>query len=75
MTARQAVEPGPSGLLLLTTEPTMHTLTSSPTFLSDDFLLQTDTARRLYHDYAKSVNIGRVNDVSEQVVCIAPLKT
>ena len=57
MTARQAVEPGPSGLLLLTTEPTMHTLTSSPTFLSDDFLLQTDTARRLYHDYAKSMPI------------------
>ncbi|GAB3562182.1 glucuronate isomerase [Spirosoma luteolum] len=35
----------------------MHTLTSSPTFLSDDFLLQTDTARRLYHDYAKSMPI------------------
>lgn len=35
----------------------MNTLTLSPTFLSDDFLLQTDTARRLYHDYARSMPI------------------
>jgi glucuronate isomerase len=35
----------------------MNTLTLSPTFLSDDFLLQTETARRLYHDYARSMPI------------------
>ena len=35
----------------------MNTLASAPTFLSDDFLLQTDTARRLYHDYARSMPI------------------
>ncbi|WP_077919152.1 glucuronate isomerase [Spirosoma sp. 209] len=35
----------------------MNTLTPTPTFLSDDFLLQTETARRLYHDYARSMPI------------------
>ena len=35
----------------------MTTLTPAPTFLSDDFLLQTETARRLYHDYARSMPI------------------
>jgi glucuronate isomerase len=35
----------------------MNTLASAPTFLSDDFLLQTETARRLYHDYARSMPI------------------
>ena len=35
----------------------MNTLTPAPTFLSDDFLLQTETARRLYHDYARSMPI------------------
>jgi glucuronate isomerase len=35
----------------------MDTLAPSPTFLSDNFLLQTETARRLYHDYASSMPI------------------
>ena len=35
----------------------MHTLAPTPTFLSDDFLLQTETARRLYHDYARPMPI------------------
>lgn len=35
----------------------MNTLAAAPTFLSDDFLLQTETARRLYHDYARSMPI------------------
>ncbi len=35
----------------------MNTLTLAPTFLSDDFLLQTETARRLYHDYARLMPI------------------
>ncbi len=35
----------------------MNTLTLSSTFLSDDFLLQTETARRLYHDYARLMPI------------------
>lgn len=35
----------------------MNTLVTAPTFLSDDFLLQTETARRLYHDYARPMPI------------------
>ncbi|GAB4004264.1 glucuronate isomerase [Spirosoma migulaei] len=35
----------------------MTTLSPAPTFLSDDFLLQTETARRLYHDYARKMPI------------------
>ena len=35
----------------------MYTLAPAPTFLSDDFLLQTETARRLYHDYARQMPI------------------
>ncbi len=35
----------------------MDTLELTPTFLSDDFLLHTETARRLYHDYARSMPI------------------
>lgn len=35
----------------------MNTLAPAPTFLSDDFLLQTETARRLYHDYARQMPI------------------
>lgn len=35
----------------------MTTLEPAPTFLSDDFLLQTETARRLYHDYARPMPI------------------
>ncbi|GAB4026530.1 glucuronate isomerase [Spirosoma koreense] len=35
----------------------MHTLAPAPTFLSDDFLLQTETARRLYHEYARPMPI------------------
>lgn len=35
----------------------MTTLTPAPTFLSDDFLLQTETARRLYHDFARHMPI------------------
>ena len=35
----------------------MTTLAPAPTFLSDDFLLQTETARRLYHDYARLMPI------------------
>ena len=35
----------------------MTTLTPAPTFLSDDFLLKTETARRLYHDYARPMPI------------------
>ena len=35
----------------------MTTLAPAPTFLSDDFLLQTETARRLYHDYARPMPI------------------
>ena len=35
----------------------MTTLAPAPTFLTDDFLLQTETARRLYHDYARSMPI------------------
>lgn len=35
----------------------MNTFAPAPTFLSDDFLLQTETARRLYHDYARSMPI------------------
>lgn len=35
----------------------MHTIALAPTFLSDDFLLQTETARRLYHDYARLMPI------------------
>ncbi len=35
----------------------MHTLALASTFLSDDFLLQTETARRLYHEYARQMPI------------------
>ena len=35
----------------------MNTFAAAPAFLSDDFLLQTETARRLYHDYARSMPI------------------
>ena len=35
----------------------MITQAPAPTFLSDDFLLQTETARRLYHDYARPMPI------------------
>jgi glucuronate isomerase len=35
----------------------MITLAPAPTFLSDDFLLQTETARRLYHEYARPMPI------------------
>lgn len=35
----------------------MATLTAQRTFISDDFLLRSDTARRLYHDYAKDMPI------------------
>lgn len=35
----------------------MTTLVPPPTFLSDDFLLHTETARRLYHDYARPMPI------------------
>ncbi|MVM28933.1 glucuronate isomerase [Spirosoma sp. HMF4905] len=35
----------------------MTTFSPAPTFLSDDFLLQTETARRLYHDYARPMPI------------------
>jgi glucuronate isomerase len=35
----------------------MTTLAPAPTFLSDDFLLQTETARRLYHEYARPMPI------------------
>jgi glucuronate isomerase len=35
----------------------MYTLAPAPTFLSDDFLLQTETARRLYHEYARQMPI------------------
>ncbi|GAB4042125.1 glucuronate isomerase [Spirosoma jeollabukense] len=35
----------------------MNILVTAPTFLSDDFLLQTETARRLYHDYARPMPI------------------
>ena len=35
----------------------MNALAPAPTFLSEDFLLQTETARRLYHDYARSMPI------------------
>ena len=35
----------------------MNTRASAPTFLSEDFLLHTETARQLYHDYARSMPI------------------
>ena len=35
----------------------MATLTAQRTFISDDFLLRSDIARRLYHDYAKEMPI------------------
>lgn len=35
----------------------MDTYLLQPAFLSDDFLLQTEAARRLYHDYAKVMPI------------------
>jgi glucuronate isomerase len=35
----------------------MNNLTTAPAFLSEDFLLQTETARRLYHEYARSMPI------------------
>jgi len=35
----------------------MITTAPNPTFMGDDFLLQTETARQLYHDFARSMPI------------------
>ena len=39
--------------LMLSPHKPIHTLELTMTFLTDDFLLHNDTARTLYHDYAK----------------------